>query len=330
MNPMLRRHHITPNARSTNAAKRLSSRFLLLALTRIFSAIIGATLLGGAALNSLAADLRPPTLVSDRIAAVSLSEYEAKLRKTAPREFTIVSAAPFIVLGDDSPEKVKREAEVTVRWAVRRLKQEYFISDPPETISIWLFKNEESYRRNAKAIFNDTPPTPFGYFSPTQKALIMNIASGNGTLVHEIVHPFIHANFPDCPPWFNEGLASLYEQCTEKDGRIRGQVNWRLAELEKAIKEDQLIPFERLTALNNFEFYGKDANPNYGRFYAQSRYLCFYLQEKGLLSKFYHAFKDNAKTDPTGFATLKTVLGETDMEAFQKNWEKFILGLHYP
>jgi len=28
-------------------------------------------------------------------------------------------------------------------------------------------------------------------------------------LVHEIVHPFMRANFPECPAWFNEGLASL-------------------------------------------------------------------------------------------------------------------------
>ena len=34
----------------------------------------------------------------------------------------------------------------------------------------------------------------------------MNISTGGGTLVHEIVHPFIEANFPACPPWLNEGL----------------------------------------------------------------------------------------------------------------------------
>jgi len=47
--------------------------------------------------------------------------------------------------------------------------------------------------------------------------------------VHEIVHPFMAANFPDCPAWFNEGLASLYEQSSERDGKIIGLTNWRLA-----------------------------------------------------------------------------------------------------
>ena len=60
---------------------------------------------------------------------------------------------------------------------------------------------------------------------------------GGGTLVHEIVHPFMRANFPACPAWFNEGLASLYEQSAEKDGHIRGLINWRYTALEKAVKD---------------------------------------------------------------------------------------------
>ena len=40
----------------------------------------------------------------------------------------------------------------------------------------------------------------------------MNIGPGPGTLSHELVHPYMEANFPNVPAWFNEGLASLYEQ----------------------------------------------------------------------------------------------------------------------
>ena len=61
--------------------------------------------------------------------------------------------------------------------------------------------------------------------------------------------------------------------------------------------------------------------------YAQSRYLLYYLQEKGLLLKFYKQFHAQQKTDPSGFQTLKNILGESDMVQFQKRWEKFVLGL---
>jgi hypothetical protein len=63
------------------------------------------------------------------------------------------------------------------------------------------------------------------------------------------------------------------------------------------------------------------------RLYGQARYLCYYLQEKGLLTKFYHDFVANASHDPTGFNTLKRVLREDDMAAFQKRWENFVLAL---
>ena len=259
----------------------------------------------------------------------ALAEHLMALKKSTPAGFTVVNSAPFVVLGDEPPEMVKQRADKTVKWAVDKLKQDYFKIDPAEIIDVWLFKDDASYRQHAKLLFDDTPTTPFGYYSASHHALVMNISTGGGTLVHEIVHPFMRANFPACPAWFNEGLASLYEQSAEKDGHICGLINWRFTGLEKAIKDGQLISFQKLTALSEDEFYGGQNNPGYSQYYGQSRYLCFYLQEKGLLTKFYREFVANAKQDPTGYETLRRVLGERDMEAFQKKWEKFILGLRF-
>jgi len=87
------------------------------------------------------------------------------------------------------PTAVKSHATYTVKWAVDRLKKDYFDKDPEEILDIWLFRSADSYNRYTREIFNDTPTTPFGYFSYEHRALIMNIATGGGTLVHEIVHP---------------------------------------------------------------------------------------------------------------------------------------------
>src|SRR6266850_7507398 len=81
------------------------------------------------------------------------------------------------------------------------LKQDFFTNDPKEILDIWLFKDAASYEKNTRLLFGDAPTTPYGYYSSKDKALIMNIATGGGTLVHEIVHPFMEANFPACPPW---------------------------------------------------------------------------------------------------------------------------------
>jgi hypothetical protein len=247
---------------------------------------------------------------------------DALKKKIPGRAFTIIIQPPFVVIGDGTPAAVKSQAE-TVRWAVSKLKQDYFEKDPLEILDIWLFKNEASYRKHTRSLFNDVPDTPYGYYSSEHKALIMNIETGGGTLVHEIVHPFVEANFPGCPSWLNEGLGSLYEQSGEQDGHIYGYTNWRLPGLQEAIRAKLVPSFKSLMATDARAFYNEDKGTNYG----QARYLCYYLQERGLLIKFYKEFYAHRKEDHTGYQTLQTILNESDMDAFQKKWEKFVLDL---
>jgi hypothetical protein len=155
---------------------------------------------------------------------------------------------------------------------------------------------------------------------------VMNIATGGGTLVHEIVHPFVRANFPACPAWFNEGLGSLYEQCGERGGRMVGFTNWRLAGLQEAIAAGELQFFETMMETSDRAFYERDPGTNY----AQARYLCYYLQEKGLLRTFYRRFTAAQADDPRGVATLKAVLGVRDLAAFQTKWEAWVMKLSFP
>ena len=237
----------------------------------------------------------------------------------------MVVQAPFLVAGDEAPSVVRRRARGTVRWAVELLKQDFFDKDPDELITVYLFANERSYRRNALRLFGDRPDTPYGYYSPSEKALVMNIATGGGTLVHEIVHPFMAANFEDCPAWFNEGLGSLYEQSAERAGQIVGLTNWRLAGLQRAIKDGDLPTFYTLTHTSESAFYNADPGTNY----AQSRYLLMYLQEKGLLRKYYKTFTWNAERDPSGYRSLKKVLGVKDMAKFEREWKTWVLKLRF-
>jgi len=258
--------------------------------------------------------------------AAEFTKHVRELKKKLPSDdFTIVVAPPFVVIGDDEPAEVRRRAKNTVGWAVEKLKAAYFDKDPEDILDIWLFKDKESYEENAQKLFHSKPDTPYGYFSATDKALVMNIDTGGGTLVHEIVHPFVAANFPECPAWFNEGLGSLYEQSGEEDGRIVGYTNWRLPGLQEAIRKKRVPSFKTLCSTSTDEFYEKDRGTNY----AQARYLLYYLQRQGLLRKFYHRFYANRKKDPTGYATLQEILGRKDMAAFQRDWEAYVLKLRF-
>jgi len=279
-----------------------------------------------AAVAASPANVPPTPAQPEGTTSADYSQHIIGLKKKLPAGFSIAMAAPFVVLGDEPPETVKARAQNTVAWAVQRLKADYFRKDPDRIIDVWLFKDKESYEKNAEALFGEKPHTPFGWFSSTHNALIMNIATGGGTLVHEIVHPFMRANFQECPDWFNEGLASLYEQSEDRAGHIRGRTNWRLEGLQKAIRAGKLPAFEALCGTTSSQFYNEDRGSNY----AQARYLCYYLQEKGLLVKYFHQFVAGQKEDPTGYKTLKAVLGEADMAAFQKRWEAYVLGLRFP
>ena len=54
---------------------------------------------------------------------------------------------PFVVIGDEPPVSVKEHAEKTIKWAVDKLKQDYFSQDPKQILDIWLFKDAASYEK---------------------------------------------------------------------------------------------------------------------------------------------------------------------------------------
>jgi hypothetical protein len=269
---------------------------------------------------------RPSRVAKDMSRNAAFAQHILKLRAKLPNDnFAVVLQRPFVVIGNEDRETVKRHAEDTVKWAVERLKQDFFTQDPSQIIDIWLFQDAPSYEENAEKLFGAHPTTPYGYYLSRHHALVMNIATGGGTLVHEIVHPFIAANFPDCPSWFNEGLASLYEASGERDGHIIGLVNWRLPGLQRALRKGTVPPFKTLCETTTDEFYNHDRGTNY----SQARYLCYYLQERGLLIRFYQAFRRNVASDATGYETLKSIFGEQDMADFQKRWKDFVLELKF-
>jgi hypothetical protein len=265
----------------------------------------------------------PPRFVGHSPA--DYAQHVMALKARLPEGFTVTVEKPFVVVGDDPPNVVRKRAAGTVRWAVDKLKTAYFAKDPKHIIDVFLFKDKRSYRQHTWDLWKEKPDTPYGYYSSDDRAMVMNISTGGGTLVHEIVHPFIAANFPRCPSWFNEGLGSLYEQSAERNGKIIGQTNWRLAGLQEAIRRNVVPSFKTLTHTTTREFYDRDPGTNY----SQSRYLLYYLQEHDLLNGYYHAFFKNRAKDPTGYDTLQSVLGVTDMSAFKTKWEKYVRSLRF-
>jgi hypothetical protein len=263
-----------------------------------------------------------PTLA----AAAEPTEDELKARKADLEKklkgqgFTVVVEAPFVIVGNEGAAAVKKRATGFLRWTVKLLEKDFFTKRPDKVIEVWLFGNERTYRAGAKKYFNDEPDTPYGYYSPSADALIMNIGPGAGTLSHELVHPYMEANFPNVPSWFNEGLASLYERPIERNGHIVGLPNWRLPNLKKQLRAKTLPSIPTLLKTTRDGFYNADYDS-----YAYARYLMLYLQEKGKLRDFYQKFLADKK-DLTGQTAMEDVLGEK-LDTFEPKWRKWALDL---
>lgn len=250
----------------------------------------------------------------------------AALKPTVPAGFTVRIEKPFVVIGDQDPAEVERQAVGVVRWAAALLTKDFFPKPPDAIYDIWLFRDKESYDRQVAKLTGTPPISVYGFCSPAKRALYMNIATGGGTLVHEMTHAYMHGNAPQCPPWLNEGLASLFEACGKRDGHLIGHLNWRLPALQKALRAGTAPSFADLVKMDHARFYGDDTGANYG----VARYLFYHLQERDLLRPYIAAWLTHQQDDPTGYATLVNTLGAPDLAAFRTEWERLTLELKLP
>ena len=230
----------------------------------------------------------------------------------------------FVIASNLSEKETQDVIDNTIAKAVSCFHNDYFEKKPDDITVIFLFKDDKTYRYWAKKLYGDDDLSRFGYYKPGKKVMLMNIATGTGTLVHEMTHALVRYDFPDIPSWFNEGLGSLYERSSLSNNQIIGYVNWRLPALQKAISDNSYTPISSLVKTNDDEFYGDRSDVNY----AQARYLCMYLQENGLLKKFYKAFRDNYLNDNTGKNTLERITGK-NLSELDKDYIEWVKGLKY-
>ena len=246
-----------------------------------------------------------------------------KVGRQLPDSFRVERTGCFIVAGDLGAEAFQQIKEHTVAASAVSLHKMFFTKRPTHTIAIYLFNGEASYRKWAKKLFDEEPTTPYGYFTPSERRMVMNIRTGGGTLVHEMVHALMRVDFPNVPTWFDEGLASLFEQCRHRpDGTLEGLINWRYRGLMEAIRANRLGGLKALVRLSDSEFRGANEGMNY----AQARYFCQYLQDRKLLRKFYRAFRDRYDEDPTGETFLVELLGK-DLSKVDAEWLSWVKGL---
>jgi hypothetical protein len=248
-----------------------------------------------------------------------------EVKKELGDTFTVKKHMDLFVVACDGDEETMNRGLGTLTRVYQAMFKDFMKTKPTEALKVYLFKDKSSYNAYNKKAYQREPTTPYGFYMPSERKLVMNISTGLGTLAHELVHPLNESDFPEIPSWFNEGFASLFEQSYYTDDKsIRGDVNWRLPALQKVIKDGSAPGLKKVMETSTGEFYGEARGLNY----ATGRYLCYYLQENNQLVKFYQAFRDGAKDDPTGVATLEKVVGKK-LDELEPEFRKFVSQLRY-
>jgi len=250
-----------------------------------------------------------------------------ELMRETRKAFAALDVSGYRVIVEGTEARARSVAERTVEPVAERLAKQYFEKSPRDGIRLVLFTSNATYRKGAAVLTGEKPDTPFGFYSGELSAVIMNLSTGGGTLVHEMVHTFTETDFPDMPAWFNEGLASLYEQCRFEPGKLVGLTNWRLPALQERLRADARRSglLARVVATSTDEFYGASSGLNY----AAARYLCYDLQQRGVLVRYYKEFRRDCRKDPTGRKTLERVL-ETSLGSYEPGWRERTLALRFP
>ena len=248
-----------------------------------------------------------------------------QLSKYLAKDHRIIVRPPYILAGDLSEEELDFHYSETILPTARALQLAYFDAPLDEPITVLLFSSERAYRDAASKIDRRNTTNYYGYYIRTDRRIVLNIGTGKGTLSHELAHALAHFDFPNMPEWFDEGLASIYEEAefTDDDGlHLIGVSNWRLNHLLHAMQKRKLQTLESLISSRKIHSERQDVD------YAHARYFCLYLQDRGLLPFFYRKFRANIGEDPSGLRTLCEIFDTPNLDPIDRDFRKWVIEIY--
>jgi hypothetical protein len=226
-----------------------------------------------------------------------------------------------LIIATSLPEKELAQLQGLLHAAADSLAADFFTHRPQIYVGLLIPGSAEELARLG------LKPGTAGSYNPQNRSLLINLATGTGTMTHEFTHALHFADMEERgqqhPMWIVEGFGSLFEQCTLRGGHMVGLVNWRLAVLKQAMAQKKTLPLAAFLA---------DSNPEFARnapvSYATARYVLLLMQEKGLLKDWYAQYCAGFQEDPTGVKTLEKLYGKPLAE-FEKDLYAFVETLDF-
>jgi hypothetical protein len=166
-------------------------------------------------------------------------------------------------------------------------------------VQVCVFEEDVAYQAFVREAFGGGHYSSLGFYRADVRVAVVNLSRGIGNLRHELVHPLLADDFPGIPAWLNEGIGALYGTAHVESDRALFLLNYRLRDLQNAIREGKLPDFTGLTNSTSAEVRGEHA----AVYYAMARYLLLYLERHGRLDAFYRDARDG-EHDPAAMLRL--------------------------
>jgi len=267
----------------------------------------------------------PPQIKTPPPKSLLQAECEAQAKVMQQRisiPINVMVKTPYVLIGDyehDTLDALYRKTILPTQYA---LNVSYFDSPPDRPITIIALSSQERYQQVAYDLDRRKTGLYYGYFQSDEMRIVLNLTTGSGTLGHELTHALARIDFPGMPEWFDEGLASLHEQCefSDEQNQLVGISNWRVQLLLSALDRNQLPDLNALVQQTRI------SKEREALTYAYSRYFCLYLQQKRLLSPFYRKLRTNQETDQTGKLTLQQLLNVDDLSEVDADFQNWLTG----
>jgi len=212
------------------------------------------------------------------------------------------------------------EAYADCQW------RDLFQNKPRRPLFIVLLTAADSpkvFRRGIGGMFNPAAMTLFCSDMPVHKLLRMSVVTHEFT--HALHYADMGARHQQHPIWLIEGLATLFES-SDRDGTVVPRHNHRLVAAQQAARDGRLLSWRALVKLNHMQFMMRAQLA-----YAQSRYMLFYMHEKGLLKRFYDEYtaKENYARDRSAIDSFQVVFGKP-IEEVERDWKAWLLEQRVP
>ena len=189
----------------------------------------------------------------------------------------------------------------------------YFQIRQRRPLLVYLFKDATSYKPYVKGLREQY--TPYGFYAGLKaNVIVVNRASGLGTMTHELVHHFIATSFAKRPPgWANEGIAAFFEKFIghlDQHGKLTISFgyfsNWRFPITKKNLDKLSLKVLIR----------SENADQ------CAARSLMLFLHKKGLFDDFVNRLRVQTR-DPTAAISLQRVYRKP-LPAIEREWKSWI------